>query len=106
MKAMSTNFNDDPSRASRPFDRNRDGFVMGEGAGVLVLETMESAQKRGAKIYAEIIGYSATCDAYHVTTPDGESKALTQCMNLLSDKHKLTKTCQLCECSWNLQFVQ
>ena len=82
MKAMSTNFNDDPSRASRPFDQNRDGFVMGEGAGVLVMETMENAQKRGASIYAEVIGYSATCDAFHVTTPDGESKALTRCMKL------------------------
>ena len=82
MKAMSTNFNDDPSRASRPFDQNRDGFVMGEGAGVLVMETMENAQKRGARIYAEVIGYSATCDAFHVTTPDGESKALTRCMKL------------------------
>jgi 3-oxoacyl-[acyl-carrier-protein] synthase II len=82
MKAMSTNFNDDPSRASRPFDKNRDGFVMGEGSGVLVMETLENAQKRGARIYAEVIGYSATCDAFHVTTPDGESKALTRCMNL------------------------
>jgi 3-oxoacyl-[acyl-carrier-protein] synthase II len=81
MKAMSTNFNDDPSRASRPFDAQRDGFVMGEGAGVLVLETKENAEKRGARIYAEIVGYSATCDAFHVTTPDVESKALTQCMN-------------------------
>jgi 3-oxoacyl-[acyl-carrier-protein] synthase II len=81
MKAMSTKFNDDPSQASRPFDAERDGFVMGEGAGVLVLETMENAQKRGARIYAEIIGYSATCDAFHVTTPDGESKALSHCMN-------------------------
>jgi len=81
MKAMSTKFNDDPSRASRPFDAERDGFVMGEGAGVLVLETKENAEKRGARVYAEIAGYSATCDAFHVTTPDGESKALTQCMN-------------------------
>ena len=81
MKAMSTKFNDDPSRASRPFDAERDGFVMGEGAGVLVLETKENAEKRGARIYAEIVGYSATCDAFHVTTPDGESKALTKCMN-------------------------
>ena len=80
MKAMSTNFNDDPSRASRPFDAQRDGFVMGGGAGVLVLETKENAEKRGARIYAEIAGYSATCDAFHVTTPDGESKALTLCM--------------------------
>ena len=54
---------------------------MGEGAGVLVLETKENAEKRGARIYAEIAGYSATCDAFHVTTPDGDSKALTQCMN-------------------------
>jgi 3-oxoacyl-(acyl-carrier-protein) synthase len=92
MKAMSTNFNDDPSRASRPFDRNRDGFVMGEGAGVLVLETLESATKRGAKIYAEIVGYSATCDAYHVTTPDGESKALTQCMNLAIGQAQIDKS--------------
>ena len=85
MKAMSTNFNDDPSRASRPFDAQRDGFVMGEGAGVLVLETQESAERRGARIYAEISGYSATCDAFHVTTPDGESKALTQCMRQALD---------------------
>ena len=85
MKAMSTNFNDDPSRASRPFDAQRDGFVMGEGAGVLVLETQESAEKRGARIYAEIAGYSATCDAFHVTTPDGESKALTKCMRQALD---------------------
>ena len=55
---------------------------MGEGSGVLVMETLENAQKRGARIYAEVIGYSATCDAFHVTTPDGESKALTRCMNL------------------------
>ena len=85
MKAMSTNFNDDPSRASRPFDAQRDGFVMGEGAGVLVLETKENAEKRGARIYAEVAGYSATCDAFHVTTPDGESKALTQCMRQALD---------------------
>ena len=85
MKAMSTNFNDDPSRASRPFDAQRDGFVMGEGAGVLVLETQESAERRGARIYAEISGYSATCDAFHVTTPDGESKALTKCMRQALD---------------------
>jgi 3-oxoacyl-[acyl-carrier-protein] synthase II len=82
MKAMSTNFNDDPSRASRPFDKNRDGFVMGEGAGVLVLETLENAQ---------IIGYAATCDAFHVTTPDTSSQALTQCMNLALDQAKIER---------------
>ena len=82
MKAMSTSFNDDPPRASRPFDKNRDGFVMGEGAGVLVLERMDHAQARGARIYAELRGYSATCDAYHITSPDVEAIALTECMNL------------------------
>ena len=81
MKAMSTSFNDDPSRASRPFDKNRDGFVMGEGAGVLVLEKMDQAQARGARIYAELRGYSATCDAYHITSPDVEALGLTECMN-------------------------
>lgn len=81
MKAMSTSFNDEPTRASRPFDKNRDGFVMGEGAGVLVLETMENAEARGARIYAEVLGYSATCDAYHITSPDTNAVALTECMN-------------------------
>ena len=91
MKAMSTKFNHEPSRASRPFDADRDGFVMGEGAGVLVLETKAHAEKRGARIYAEIVGYSATCDAFHVTTPDTESKALTKCMNQALDEAKIPK---------------
>ena len=91
MKAMSTKFNHEPTRASRPFDADRDGFVMGEGAGVLVLETKEHAEKRGARIYAEIVGYSATCDAFHVTTPDTESKALTKCMNQALDEAKIPK---------------
>jgi 3-oxoacyl-[acyl-carrier-protein] synthase II len=79
MKAMSTS-NDAPERASRPFDAKRDGFVMGEGAGILVLEAEEHAKARGAKIYCEFAGYSATCDAFHITQPDPEGKGLSAAM--------------------------
>ena len=79
MKAMSTR-NDSPSSASRPFDKNRDGFIMGEGAGILVLESLEHAQARGARIYCELAGYAATCDAYHITQPDPEGKGLSMAM--------------------------
>ncbi len=79
MKAMSTR-NDDPQRASRPFDLNRDGFIMAEGAGVIVIESLEHAQARGARIYCELAGYTATCDAYHITSPDPEGKGLSAAM--------------------------
>lgn len=79
MKAMSTR-NDDPAHASRPFDAQRDGFVMGEGSGVLILESLEHARARGARIYCELAGYAATCDAFHITQPDPEGKGLSMAM--------------------------
>lgn len=89
MKAMATNFNDEPQRASRPFDADRCGFVMGEGAGIVVLERYDHAVARGAKIYCELAGYGASCDAYHITSPDIEGRGLANCLKKVMEDGKV-----------------
>ncbi len=88
MKAMSTN-NDNPQESSKPFDAERDGFVMGEGSGVLILESLESAQARGAKIYAELVGYGATSDAHHITAPAPGGIGAAKAMQIALDEGEI-----------------
>lgn len=89
-RALSTNFNDTPEKGSRPYDKDRDGFVMGEGAGVVVLEEYERAKARGAKIYAEVVGYGLSGDAYHVTAPHPEGSGAFRAMEMAMKKSGLS----------------
>ncbi|MDR0571378.1 MAG: beta-ketoacyl-ACP synthase II [Rickettsiales bacterium] len=97
MHALSTKYNNYPEKASRPWDRDRDGFVIGDGAGILVLEEYEHAKKRGAKIYAELIGYGTSCDAYHITSPHSEGTGAKMAMKIALQKAQL--------CPENIRYI-
>jgi 3-oxoacyl-[acyl-carrier-protein] synthase II len=91
MKALSTR-NDDPARASRPFDKDRDGFVLSEGAAIVVLEELEHAKRRGARIYAELVGFGATGDAYHIAAPDEQGSGAFKAMEVALKDAQIDKT--------------
>ena len=90
LRALSTGFNEEPTRASRPYDKDRDGFVMGEGAGAVVVEALEHAQARGAKIYAELVGYGLSGDAYHITAPSPDGDGAFRCMSMALKRAGIT----------------